>query len=57
MLWSELFLANKDVLIEQMNLFIDKFNDLKTMLESDDIDGMRAMMRYSTQRIALFDRK
>ena len=54
---SELFGANKDVLLEQMNLFIGKFNDLKTMLESDDIDGMRAMMRHSTERRALFDKK
>ena len=38
-------------------LFIGKFNDLKTMLESDDIDGMRAMMRHSTERRALFDKK
>ena len=38
-------------------LFICKFNDLKTMLESDDIDGMRAMMRHSTERRALFDKK
>ena len=57
LMWSELFVANKDVLLEQMNLFIDKFNDLKTMLESDDIDGMRAMMRHSTERRALFDKK
>ena len=57
LMWSELFLANKDVLLEQMNLFIDKFNELKTMLESDDVDGMRAMMRHSTQRRALFDKK
>ena len=54
---SELFAANKDVLLEQMNLFIGKFNDLNTMLESDDIDGMRAMMRHSTERRALFDKK
>ena len=57
LMWSELFAANKDVLLEQMNLFIGKFNDLKTMLERDDIDGMRAMMRYSTERRALFDKK
>ena len=57
LMWSELFVANKDVLLEQMNLFIDKFNDLKAMLESDDIDGMRAMMRHSTERRALFDKK
>lgn len=57
LMWSELFLANKDVLLEQMNLFMEKFNDLKTMLENEDIDGMRSMMRHSTQRRALFDKK
>lgn len=57
LMWSELFLENKDVLLEQMNLFIDQFNRLKTMLEKDDVDGMRAMMRHSTQRRALFDNK
>ena len=57
LMWSELFVANKDVLLEQMNLFIGKFNELKEMLESDDIDGMRAMMRHSTERRALFDKK
>ena len=57
LMWSELFVANKSALLEQMNLFIDKFNELKTMLESDDIDGMREMMRRSTERRALFDKK
>ena len=57
LMWIELFVANKDVLLEQMNLFIGKFNELKEMLESDDIDGMRAMMRHSTERRALFDKK
>ena len=57
LMWSELFVANKDVLLEQMNLFIGKFNELKTMLESNDIEGMRAMMRHSTERRALFDKK
>ena len=57
LMWSELFVANKDVLLDQMNLFIDKFNDLKTMLETEDIEGMRAMMRHSTARRALFDKK
>lgn len=56
LMWSELFLSNKDVLLEQMNLFIDKFIDLKTMLETEDIDGIRAMMRHSTERRALFDK-
>lgn len=57
LMWSELFVANKDVLLEQMNMFIDKFNCLKSMLENDDVDGMRQMMRHSTERRALFDKK
>ena len=56
-MWSELFVANKSALLEQMTLFIDKFNELKTMLETEDVDSMRAMMRHSTQRRALFDKK
>ena len=57
LMWSELFVANKDVLIDQMDLFIDKFNHLKSMLEAEDVDGMREMMRHSTERRALFDKK
>ncbi len=57
LMWSELFVANKDVLLDQMNLFMDKFTELKTMLETEDIEGMRAMMRHSTERRALFDKK
>ncbi|MCQ2511886.1 MAG: prephenate dehydrogenase [Lachnospiraceae bacterium] len=54
-MWSELFIANKPALLEQMNLFLDKFKELKAMLESEDVEGMRKMMRHSTRRRALFD--
>ena len=57
LMWSELFTANKDALLEQMDMFIKKFNELKSMLEKEDIDGMRKMMRHSTERRALFDKK
>ena len=57
LMWSELFVANKDALLEQMDLFMSKFQELRSMLESEDIDGMRTMMRYSTERRALFDKK
>ena len=57
LMWSELFVANKDALLNQMNLFMDKFIELKEMLETEDIDGMRKMMRHSTERRALFDKK
>ena len=57
LMWSELFVANKDALLKQMDLFIEKFNNLKIMLENDDIDSMRKMMRHSTERRALFDKQ
>ena len=57
LMWSELFVENKDVLLEQMDMFMNKFNELKLMLQNDDIEGMRAMMRHSTERRALFDKK
>ena len=57
LMWSELFLENKDVLLKQMDLFINKFNDLKDMLMRGDVDGMRAMMRHSTERRAKFEKK
>ena len=57
LMWSELFVANKDALLKQMNLFIDKFTELKTMIEQEDIPKMRKMMQHSTARRALFDKK
>ena len=57
LMWSELFVANKDVLLNQMDMFINEFGRLRTMIETEDIDGMRAMMRHSTARRALFDKK
>ena len=57
LMWSELFVANKEPLLRQMNMFMDKFASLKEMLEKEDIDGMRRMMRHSTERRALFDKK
>ena len=56
LMWSELFLANKENLLRQMDLFMDQFSKLRTMLETDDVDGMRSMMRHSTERRALFDK-
>lgn len=57
LMWSELFLENRDVLLEQMDMFMAKFGELRAMISEDDADGMREMMRLSTQRRALFDKK
>ena len=56
-MWSELFMENKSALLKQMEMFITKFNELKVMLETEDIEGMRAMMRHSSERRAAFDKK
>lgn len=57
LMWSELFVANKDALLNQMDMFMDKFKELKSMLEAEDTEGMRKMMRHSTARRALFDKE
>lgn len=57
LMWSELFVENKEALLKQMDMFIDKFVSLKEMLKTEDIDSMRKMMRHSTERRALFDKK
>lgn len=56
-MWSELFLLNRDALLRQMNEFEGEFNKLKEYLLNGDRDGMRAMMRKSCERRALFDKK
>ena len=40
-----------------MNLFINKFSELKSMIENEDIPGMRKMMQDSTYKRSLFDKK
>ena len=56
-MWSELFLINKDALLHQLTLFEGELNHLRSMLETNDVEGLKEMMRYSTARRALFDKK
>ena len=46
-----------NALLEQMDLFAQQFGRLREMLEAEDVEGMRSMMRHSTARRALFDKK
>ena len=55
-MWSELFMLNKEELIKQMDLFMNKFKDLKSTIENEDLDKMREMMRLSTKRRQYFDK-
>ena len=55
-MWSELFLLNRDALLEQMDAFADEFDRFRTLLRAQDSDGMRETMRRATARRMLFDK-
>ncbi len=55
-MWSELFLMNKQPLLDNMDRFSKEFSRLKELLETDDREGIREMMRLSTKRRKLFDK-
>ncbi len=56
-MWSELFLMNKQPLLDEMNVFIDEITQFRDMLEAGDKAGMEEKMRISTERRAWFDKK
>ena len=55
-MWSELFLLNRDALLSQMDAFSKEFSHFREMLEQGDRDGMREVMRRATARRTLFDK-
>lgn len=55
-MWSELFLLNRDALLKEMNAFESEFVKLKKTVENGDREGMRVLMRKSTERRARFDK-
>ncbi len=55
-MWSELFVLNKEVLLEQMDKFADEFKVIRDMLSNNDIEGLKSKMRLSTKRRAYFDK-
>ena len=55
-MWSELFLLNKDALLHEMDIFMDRFGELRRTLAEGDRDAMRAMMRLSGERREKFDK-
>ena len=56
-MWSELFLRNREPLLRQMDAFQREFAAFRDMLAAGDAEGMRAKMRLSTERRARFDKK
>ena len=56
-MWSELFLANQETLLEQMEAYRSRFDKLYECIKDGDREGIREMMRLSTARRQLFDKK
>lgn len=56
-MWSELFMCNRQQLLQHMDAFSDSFAALREMLENGDVEAMREAMRRSTARRTLFDKK
>ena len=55
-MWSELFIMNKQALLESMDGFMEEFCAFRNMLENEDSEKMREKMRLSTARRSLFDK-
>lgn len=56
-MWSELFLMNRDQLLRQMDAFSSEFEKLRSYIADGKREEMQEMMRLSTQRRSLFDKK
>lgn len=56
-MWSELFLMNKEALLAQMDAFESELNKLRQYLIDGNREEMQKMMRLSTERRQKFDKK
>ena len=56
-MWSELFRVNKDALIPQIDAFAGELHRIRTYLSDGNDEKLKEMMRISTERRALFDKK
>ncbi len=55
-MWSELFLLNRDALLHEMDAFMAEFAHFRNLLAAGDREGMQKKMRLSTERRAKFDK-
>ena len=56
-MWSELFMLNKDMLISEIKAFEGELEKLRRSMETEDVETMKKMMRLSTERRGMFDKK
>ncbi len=56
-MWSELFLANRENLLRQMDAYQSTFERIYNCVKNGDREEMRSMMRISSERRRNFDKK
>lgn len=56
-MWTELFLLNREQLLEQMDLFEKTFHHLRDCIAGERADEIKDIMRQSTVQRGLFDKK
>lgn len=56
LMWSELFLLNREALLKYMDIFLDEFAALRDMIRDGRVDELREKMRLSTKRRAYFNK-
>ena len=56
-MWTELFRLNKEALISQIDAFAGELHRIRTYLSDGNDEKLKEMMRISTARRALFDKK
>lgn len=57
LMWSELFLMNKDALLRQMDAFSAEFSRFRQYIANGQRDEMRQVMRKAGERRLRFDKK
>lgn len=55
-MWSELFLLNKDILLDEIDQFIASIENFKSVLINEDTDEMKRLFIQSTERRKKFDK-
>ncbi len=55
-MWSELFLLNREPLLREMDSFLSELTLLRDMIDSGNVEGLREKMRLSAKRRAQFDK-
>ncbi|MBQ9680478.1 MAG: prephenate dehydrogenase [Ruminococcus sp.] len=56
LMWSELFMLNRESLLKYMDIFLEEFASLRDMIRDGKVDELRAKMRLSTKRRAYFNK-